>query len=386
MVDDERNVKTHLTCRLGLFLIWLVLLMNGITQRAAADVICYVCGNRAGLQVYLFTKRGQEEKVSVCASCAHLQTTCYICDLPVKNNFMRLVDGRLLCPDDTKTAILKDDEADKIFEDVKSELHSMLSRLGSLPSHNINVHLEAKARLDKTGNNLISAHDDRLLMGLTRTQLKDGKYEHDIHLLYGLTRGRMIVVAAHEYAHTWLHENVTRKLNAEAVEGFCDWIAYKLIAGKDPNETKTLLGSDYSRGQLQAFIAAEKEYDFYRVMQWVKHGVDPEVDAEAPERILVLRANAPAAPTELANSSPFGFIPTAPRAAPTNLVLKGLSGPKGRRLALINDATLQSNEQARVRLGSSNILVRCLQILDEAVVVQVAGENETRTLRLNTPR
>jgi hypothetical protein len=263
----------------------------------------------------------------------------------------------------------------------------MLSRLGSLPNHNITLHLEAKARLDKTGNNLISAHDDRLLMGLTRMRSnEDGKFEHDVYLLYGLTRERLRVVAAHEYAHTWLHENVRRKLNAESIEGFCDWLAYKLIADKEPYETKVLLESDYSRGQLQAFIAAEKEHGFYHVMQWVKHGLDPEVDAESLERILVLRERAPADSGSVVTSTPFEFSPPAPRAAPTNLVLKGLAGPKSRRFAMINDGTFQLNEQGKVRLGDSNVVVRCLQILDDTVVVQVAGEAETRTLRLNTSR
>jgi hypothetical protein len=363
----------------------MVMLLDGSTVASHAAGICGICGNQVGLQAYLFTKRGREEKVLSCESCSRLETTCYICGLPVKNNFLRLADGRLLCADDTKTAILKDDEAQKIFADVKTDLHSMLSRLGSLPNHNINVHLEAKARLDKTGNNLISAHDDRLLMGLTRTRATDGKLEHEVHLLYGLTHGRMIVVSAHEYAHTWLHENITRKLNQDTVEGFCDWIAYKLIVGKDPYETKVLLDSDYSRGQLQAFIAGEKEHGFYHVMQWVKHGIDPEVEAEKLERLLALRDKAPSALPEAANSSPFGFVPTTPRATPTNLVLKGLSGSKSRRFALINDGTFQLNEQARVRLGESNVTVRCLQILDDAVVIQVAGEKEPRTLRLVAP-
>ena len=355
---------------------------------AATDEICPICGNRMGLNIYRFTKRGSEAKVLVCENCAKLETTCFICALPVMRQYMRLADGRLLCEDDAKTAILQQDDTEKIFDDVKRDLQSMLAQLGSLPHHNINVVLDAKARLDKTGGNLISAHDDRLLMGLTRTTAREaGKFEHQIHLLYGLTRERMMVVAAHEYGHTWLHENVRRKLNQDTVEGFCEWIAYRMISQKNsPYETKVLLDSDYSQGQLQAFIAAEKEHSFYHVMQWVKYGVDPEVDAEHPERILVLRENSPGRSAADSPTAPFGFAPVAPRAAPTNLVLKGLSGSKSRRFALINDATLQANEQGKVRLGDSNVVVRCLQILDAAAVIQVAGESEPRTLKLNAPR
>jgi hypothetical protein len=348
----------------------------------AADEICYICGLRIENTVYSFKRAGDEKKVMVCGSCARLETTCYICLLPVKSNFLRLADGRLLCADDTKIAILEQGEAEKIFDDVKSDLQSMLAGHGTLPHHNIRVHLDAKARLDKSGN-VISAHEDRLLMGLTRTKSEEGKMEHDIHLLYGLTRPRLLVVAAHEYGHTWLHENVTRKLNADTVEGVCDWLAYKLIADKEPHETKVLLESKYSRGQLQALIAAEKEHGFYHLMQWIKHGVDPELDVESLERTIVLRGQRSSEPPP---STPFGFAPPPPRLAPTNLVLKGLSGPKTRRFALINDGTFQLNEQGKVRLGMSNVVIRCLQILDDSVTIQVTGESETRTLKLNSTR
>jgi hypothetical protein len=226
---------------------------------------------------------------------------------------------------------------------------------------------------------LISAHDDRLLLGLTRTTVDGEEFQHTIYALYGLTRERLMIVAAHEYGHTWLHENVHRKLNQDAVEGFCDWMAYKIISQKSSEETKVLLGSDYSRGQLQAFIAAEKEHRFYHVMNWVKNGVDPEVDAEHLERIILLRdgSGTPAA------TPVFASIPIASRANPTNLVLKGLSGSATRRFALINDGTFLANEQGKVRLGDSNVVVRCLQIRNDSVVIQVAGESEPQTLKLN---
>jgi hypothetical protein len=370
--------------RLNWILLCLVFLLPSKPE-ARANETCHICGSRLGLNVYLFTPRGKDQKVQACADCATLTTSCFICGLPVAKGYMRLADGRILCADDTKTAVLEQDLAEKIFDDVKREIQSMLAQLGSLPHHNIALHLEAKARLDKTGGNLISAHDDRLLMGLTRTRSdENGKLQHDVHLLYGLTRERLMVVAAHEYAHTWLHENIRRKLNDATVEGFCDWIAYRIVSGKHAEETRVLMASDYSQGQLQAFVAAEKEHGFYHVMQWVKYGIDPELDIEALDRTLVLREKRPA---NVAAAEPvFLSPPPPPRVAPTNLVLKGLSGSRARRFALINDCTLQVNEEAKVRLGDSNVVVRCLQIFDDAVVVKVAHENENRTLRLNSSR
>jgi hypothetical protein len=368
-------------------LIWLLAAMAWLAgalslPAISADDPCPICGKRYGTTVYGVTRVGREDKVFVCGNCAKLETTCYICNIPVLYKFTKLADGRLLCEDDTKRAVLTHDDAEKLFDDVKRDTQSILARVGSLPHHNIRLTLEAKARLDKSGSNLISAHDDRLLMGLTRsTGTGAGQMQHSIFLLHGLTRERMMVVSAHEYAHAWLFENIHRKLNQDTVEGFCDWIAYKLITqGNYPNETKTLLASDYSKGQLQAFLAAEQQHNFYRVIQWVKSGVDPEIEMEKLERVLVLREEQ-GAPTE----EPLAFtLPTPTRAGRTNLVLKGLSGSKTRRFALINEGTFGVNEQGKIRLGDSNVVIRCLEIRNDAAVVQVTGEAAPRTLTLDT--
>jgi hypothetical protein len=298
------------------------------------------------------SRLGREDKVLICESCAKLETVCTSCGIPVTRNYMRLADGRLLCQEDSKTAILTQDAAEGIFNDVKREVQSTLSQLGTLPHHNISFVLEAKARLDKTGGNLISSHDDRTLLGLTRTLQthENGRdeFKHIIYALYGMTRERFMVVAAHEYGHTWLHENVKRKLNQDTEEGFCDWIGYKIISQKNaPHEMKVLLESDYSRGQLQAFIAAEKAHGFYHVMNWVKNGLDPELEMGRMERVLVLR-DRPGSLASGADTSPAALFaamaPATPRAKPTNLVLKGLSGSAARRFALINDGTFMANE------------------------------------------
>ena len=58
---------------------------------------------------------------------------------------------------------------------------------------------------------------------------------------------------------------------------------------------------------------------------------------------------------------------------PDTLLLKGISGPISRRLALINDRTLAKNEQGRVRVGQTHLIVRCLDITDCSVVILVQG-------------
>ena len=146
-------------------------------------------------------------------------------------------------------------------------------------------------------------------------------------------------------------------------------------------EMKVLLASEYSQGQLQAFLAAEKKHSFHRVIQWVKSGVEPAVDVRHLDRILHLRETVSAEPAAYAFAS---MAP--PRPAPTNLVLKGLSGTKARRFALINDGTFALHEEGKVRLGESNVVLTCQEIREDAVVVQVAGESAARILKIDTTR
>ncbi len=366
-------------------LAWLLSVLTLVPSASGADdSLCIACGRRLGfgMTIYSFKRRGQDKKVWACAECAKLDTQCYICGVPVKDKLTQLSDGRLLCTEDAAQAVLEQHVAENLFEDVKRDCESILSQLGSLPHHNISLVLEAKARLDKQGGNIISTHDDSLLMGLTRTRREEGQFKHSIFLLHGLTRERMIVVAAHEYAHAWIHENVRRKMNQDCVEGFCDWLAWKVITQKSaPYETKVLLDSRYSRGQLQAFIAAEKEHGFYRVMLWVKGGNDPEIEIENLARINTLRDDAP---REAPSVSVIPTMAPAPRPAPTHLVLKGLSGTPSRRFALINDGTFMANESGKVRLGTSNVVIRCVEIRADAVLIEVAGEK--KLLRLEAAR
>ena len=78
----------------------IVILVIWGTRAVFADDNCYICGSRIERTVYRFTRLGRDEKVLTCGECARLETTCYICTLPVKSNFLRLADGRLLCSDD----------------------------------------------------------------------------------------------------------------------------------------------------------------------------------------------------------------------------------------------------------------------------------------------
>jgi hypothetical protein len=64
------------------------------------------------------------------------------------------------------------------------------------------------------------------------------------------------------------------------------------------------------------------------------------------------------------------------------LALKGISGPIGQRLALINSSTVGIGELAEIRCGRKLIKIRCLEIRDSSVLIALVSTGETRELKL----
>ena len=84
---------------------------------------------------------------------------------------------------------------------------------------------------------------------------------------------------------------------------------------------------------------------------------------------------------------------TVVRVTPTNnipqinallekLSLKGISGVKGQPLALINSSTIAEGELAEIRCGHQLVKVRCLEIRERSVLVELDGTRETKEIKL----
>lgn len=70
----------------------------------------------------------------------------------------------------------------------------------------------------------------------------------------------------------------------------------------------------------------------------------------------------------------------------TNFVLKSISGTPDRRFALLNNQTLGAGETASVMFDGGNVKVRCVEIRERSMVVQVEGEGESREIQLPAPK
>jgi hypothetical protein len=217
----------------------------------------------------------------------------------------------------------------------------------------------------------------------------NGILRFKISLVTGLPKQLAIPTLVHEYAHTWLALNGRpKRLSADAKEGFCELLFYKYAEEKgDSYYVQRCLHNTYTRGQIDAFIAAEKAYGLARIIQWIREGEGDHIELKNLAQIIVKPppAAVPRPPPSVAvvDRPLFDGIPVFPRPKYTDLVLKGISGNASRRLAMINDVTFASNERGKVRIAESNLTLHCLEIHQNSVVVQLQGEATSRTLSLN---
>jgi hypothetical protein len=66
--------------------------------------------------------------------------------------------------------------------------------------------------------------------------------------------------------------------------------------------------------------------------------------------------------------------------------LRSIVGTGPRRLALINNATLATGESGKAHLGTNLIVLKCVEIGDDWVVVEVGVGEPRRVERLQLPR
>jgi hypothetical protein len=300
----------------------------------------------------------------------------------VKANYKKIDETRFLCREDAATAILTQRDAERAFGDGRRDLLHLLAAFGSLPDRNIKLHLVTKTEMDQLHGENSPGHSKGILMGLTRSSMGGkGQPEHSIYVLDGLPPARFLATCAHEWAHAWIHENISsdRRLNPNSTEGFCEWVAYKLMTERNEAvEKKMILANTYTRGQVDAFIKADEDLRPYDIVKWMKSGLDHRIDPNNTARVRNLEPQR--------TSEGALWQTSVPTQVPDHLTLKGISGNAKRRFALINDCTLQTNETAKVRVGSSNVVLQCLQIRPNSVLVQVRGEEKAKELFLGDNR
>jgi hypothetical protein len=363
----------------------LLLLLMVPSARSASSDSCAVCNKRLGYSVYTVLDKVAHEKVFICPDCCLCPDECYVCGLPVKVDYLKLPDGRFLCARDGKTAILDEAKAREICEQVADSVDRLLARFTTFPT---NTEVTLVDRVDLFDEFTVRGNDFECpeILGYIKSRTNQAGMKHVINMMSALPRAEFKATYAHEYTHAWVFENVPRErrltLSRDAHEGFCELIAYLLMDSlREEGQKDRILRNSYTRGQINLFIEAEKKHGINDVLDWVRWGANPRLKAGNVadiRNVEMPRARPPSAP-------PAAISLTAkapPAQAPDTLLLKGIASSKNQPLALINNQSFTVGESAKVQVGRSNVLVRCLAIGERSVRVQIVESGQELELHL----
>lgn len=372
----------QVVARLVAALVFLVCQSSG----SLAGSFCDVCGGGFGSRVVYFQDKVDGSRKALCESCGSLPTVCAHCGVPVANGYVRLSDGRVICGRDARLVVLDPAAALDICRETVSTLNERVGRFISIPEKNVRIQM--MDRIDVQALYRIPGHDFSCpnVMGYTfSTRSREGAVRHSIFILTGQTRGDLHAVTAHEYAHVWMDEHVSKqrraRLDPNTREGFCELLAYLVAEARGEREAmRGILANGYTRGQVQLFLEAEKEYGFNDIVDWMKYGTTGRLSennlAAIREVVMPRRLGQDVVQNVL-------FLPAASPPPATQLQLKGIIQGSRTSLAMINNLTLAEQEQGRARVGAGEVAIRCLKIGKASVVIEKISEGETLRLELS---
>jgi sRNA-binding protein len=148
-------------------------------------------------------------------------------------------------------------------------------------------------------------------------------------------------------------------------------------------EKKRVLQNRYTRGQIDLFIEAEKRYGFDQVLDWMKYGeaaqleeghVDQLRDVKMPSAKPVANDSIPAAHINNKNTNP-------PAPVLATIKLQGVLWGN-QPVAIINGCSFFAKDQKQVKIGGTNVTIRCLEIGKKSVRIQNLDSGKEQELPL----
>lgn len=346
---------------------------------------CASCGAPFTNVFYSTTDKLTEQKTLICSNCMILGTRCFLCSLPAKTNLTELADGRVLCARDAQTAVLDEGQAKQICGETRNSLDRLFSRFMAFPETNVTVSIVDRVHLQSLFKSAGQDSECPNVWGYHDSKRNRRGVEHAISLLSALPDRMFKATCAHEYGHAWLNENLSerrkRSLGQDAKEGFCELLSFLLMdANQEEAEKKLILRNTYTRGQIHLFIAAEHRYGFNDIVDWMKSGTDSRLTADDLGRV----RNVEAASSTTKPRAQALLYKDQPAPVPDVLTLKGILWAPKTPQALINDRAFAVNEQGKVRVGKTNVAIRCLAIRQDGVRIQLLSSGQEQDLPLKS--
>lgn len=384
------NIRPNTMRNKPRWLVFWLMLWGMVGELVAQDLRCDLCAQPLHGRYFIIEDRAEGGKRNFCRECSELEERCFACGLPVRRSARKLPDGRWLCERDAAASV--DEAAAKtVCDGVRNDLDRLYSRFLTLPSENVVLSMVDKIHLESLFKSPGYERSCVSIFGATQSQPLPGKhFIHSISILSDLKKSRLMAVAAHEFTHAWMGENVRpeRKasLSPDTVEGFCELVAYRLLETKHEEfEIQVIKSSEYTRGQFAVLLEAESLYGFNAVLEWIKNGEDAALDSGNLDRLRAVVNSTPASPRAIAAPAAYQVQAQAqvtPPTIPSTLKLKAISGPAQRRLAIINDATFEVMEKGKVHVGGTSVLIQCLEIRKDSVLIQIEGARTRKELVL----
>ena len=360
---------------------------------ASALNVCAVCGKEIVGPIYLMTDKVTGEQKLVCSTCIKLPL-CSICGMPVNVNDggVELPDGRFLCARDAKTVVLKADDAERICAGVKDDLDRLFSRYTSFPD-NVDVTAIDRIDVDSLFHRTDNAFESPNLLGCIQAVDVNGARRYKMSLMTGMPLAELKETCAHEYSHAWVGENVNRAqrgLGRDAEEGFCEMIGYLFMdSQQEEGEKKRILENSYTRGQVELFIEAEQRYGFDQILDWIKYGQTAQLEAGHLEEIRDVRIS----PSKSVIMQPAIYPSTGSTGNETNTIIAPAPGPTVIKLqgilwgsqpaAIINGRSFFANELQTIKVGGTDVSIRCLEIRKDSVRIKNMNSGAERELHFS---
>ena len=195
--------------------------------------VCAACGKHSNGGV----QRGYNH-IFLCSNCAK-KPRCFACSMPADK---KLADGRYICNNCLKTAVMTQEKADELANQVRK---IMQEKLAIFTDHKIEYHLVSQQELEEQVKNHYGAGRELGLykfrkvvettttttrsrqrkITTTKSEQKVRSITHSIYFLYGIPKKKFIEVAAHELAHDWMHEYYPNISNLKIKEGWAEFVA-----------------------------------------------------------------------------------------------------------------------------------------------------------------
>ncbi|MEI7534420.1 MAG: hypothetical protein WCK57_08625 [Verrucomicrobiae bacterium] len=338
-------------------------LASVLAVNAETNFTCVVCGKTPLTGRIWMSKWG-----AVCDDCYKLENHCSLCGLPIGKDFVKTGDGRFICKFDKTNAVLTATSAQEVFADTRREMIEQFGRGFVLNFPDVTVNLFDVDYWSEKGR-----EDGLHKFGFSYTRkTRAGDCTHEVVLLSGRLRAELAATAAHEYTHLWINENrpPEHAIDGDTTEAICELAAYKLMqAQAQAEQLENILTNPYTHGAIKKLVALEQENGIGYILNWVKNGTTATFETDA---------SALATPAK----RPSLTFTNMPAPLPVALKLGGLMLAGEQRRAIVSGVSFAPGETKSVKLKNRTVQVRCREINNDNVVLEVDGWAEPLTLKI----